>query len=167
MADMFVDNAIRKWIEIFNKNPDPTYHVIDSWKFLTRAMFWKYPAIQVYDMVDECLKEATDEQYLNKKLIKLNITERKDKTKPIIFVKDNLTKNLDKRLSIVGIANSFGIKVKKNKCICPFHKDTDPSLVFYEKTNSFFCFGCRTGGDVVEFYRRLKEVTNGKNRSQK
>ena len=37
---------------------------------------------------------------------------------------------------------------------CPFHKDASPSLTVYPETASFYCFGCGTGGDVVDFVRR-------------
>lgn len=37
---------------------------------------------------------------------------------------------------------------------CPFHRDDRPSLVVYPETRSFFCFGCRAGGDVIDFVRR-------------
>lgn len=37
---------------------------------------------------------------------------------------------------------------------CPFHRDERPSLVVYPETRSFFCFGCRAGGDVIDFVRR-------------
>jgi DNA primase len=35
--------------------------------------------------------------------------------------------------------------------LCPFHKDRRPSLVVFPKTGTFHCFGCRAGGDVVNF----------------
>lgn len=38
---------------------------------------------------------------------------------------------------------------------CPFHDDDTPSLVFYEETNSFYCFGCTKGGDVIRFVELL------------
>lgn len=41
---------------------------------------------------------------------------------------------------------------------CPFHEETRPSLVVYPNTKSFFCFGCRVGGDVVDFVRRKEQV---------
>ena len=37
---------------------------------------------------------------------------------------------------------------------CPFHKDASPSLTVYPETASFYCFGCGTGGDVIDFVRR-------------
>ena len=38
-------------------------------------------------------------------------------------------------------------------CCCPFHQEKTPSCVLYEKTNSFYCFGCGTSGDVISFIR--------------
>ncbi len=37
---------------------------------------------------------------------------------------------------------------------CPFHEDGNPSLTVYPETASFYCFGCGTGGDVIDFVRR-------------
>ncbi|MBM3709754.1 MAG: hypothetical protein FJW61_04970, partial [Actinobacteria bacterium] len=31
------------------------------------------------------------------------------------------------------------------------HKEMSPSLTVYENTQSFFCFGCGKGGDVINF----------------
>ncbi len=39
---------------------------------------------------------------------------------------------------------------------CPFHEDRDPSLVVYVQTQSYFCFGCNAGGDVIDFVGRLR-----------
>ena len=40
--------------------------------------------------------------------------------------------------------------------LCPFHEDRSPSLVVYEETSSYFCFGCDAGGDVFDFVGRLR-----------
>lgn len=36
---------------------------------------------------------------------------------------------------------------------CPLHDEDTPSFRFYEETNSFYCFGCQTGGDIIELHR--------------
>ena len=41
---------------------------------------------------------------------------------------------------------------------CPFHEEQHPSLVVYPDTQSFYCFGCRASGDVIDFVRRIEKV---------
>lgn len=36
---------------------------------------------------------------------------------------------------------------------CPFHGEKEPSLKVYDRTNSWVCFGCHKGGDVINFAR--------------
>ena len=42
-------------------------------------------------------------------------------------------------------------------CLLPNHEDRSPSLVVYPETNSWFCFSCLRGGDVVELARLVWE----------
>lgn len=42
---------------------------------------------------------------------------------------------------------------KHDRIRCPFHDDQDPSLVLYQ--SSYFCFGCGSGGDLVDFVGTL------------
>ncbi|MBN9492596.1 DNA primase, partial [bacterium] len=42
--------------------------------------------------------------------------------------------------------------------VCPFHGDTRPSLLVYPATQSYYCFGCGAGGDVIDFVARLHKV---------
>ena len=39
------------------------------------------------------------------------------------------------------------------RCPLPEHDDRSPSFTVYPETNSFFCFGCLAGGDVIELAR--------------
>lgn len=52
--------------------------------------------------------------------------------------------------------------INRNVC-CPFphHKDSSPSFRIYEKTNSFYCFGCGCSWNAVNFIA-LMEDTNTK-----
>lgn len=52
------------------------------------------------------------------------------------------------------------------KIICPFyfHKsglERTPSLYLYPDTNSFYCFGCQTGGGPADFLSALKNISKG------
>ena len=42
--------------------------------------------------------------------------------------------------------------------LCPFHNDKTPSFTVYPEKGSFYCFGCGTGGDVIEFTRLVEKV---------
>lgn len=42
--------------------------------------------------------------------------------------------------------------------VCPFHGDTRPSLVVYPATQSYYCFGCGAGGDVIDFVARRNKL---------
>ena len=40
---------------------------------------------------------------------------------------------------------------KKYSAPCPFHDDRTPSFYIYPETNSFYCFSCLKGGDLIKF----------------
>ena len=42
--------------------------------------------------------------------------------------------------------------------LCPFHSEKTPSFVVYPDTQSFFCFGCGAGGDMISFIMRIENL---------
>ncbi len=42
--------------------------------------------------------------------------------------------------------------------LCPFHNEKTPSFTVYLETQSFYCFGCGAGGDVISFIRRIENL---------
>lgn len=47
------------------------------------------------------------------------------------------------------------------RACCPLHDEDTPSFRYYEATNSFYCFGCQKGGDVIQLHRYFAEKMNG------
>ncbi len=43
-------------------------------------------------------------------------------------------------------------------CLCPFHSEKTPSCHIYTDTQSFYCFGCGAGGDVITFIRLIENL---------
>lgn len=42
---------------------------------------------------------------------------------------------------------------------CPFHEDRSPSLAVFPHSQTWWCFGCSTGGDVFRFIERAEHLT--------
>mgnify|MGYP001775783673 CR=1 FL=1 len=42
--------------------------------------------------------------------------------------------------------------------LCPFHNEKTPSFTVYPATQSFYCFGCGTGGDAITFVKKIENL---------
>lgn len=42
--------------------------------------------------------------------------------------------------------------------LCPFHSEKTPSFTVYPESQSFYCFGCGVGGEVINFIRRAENL---------
>ena len=42
---------------------------------------------------------------------------------------------------------------------CPFHDESEGSFTVYEDSQRFWCFGCGVGGDVLDFVRRVDNLS--------
>ncbi len=40
--------------------------------------------------------------------------------------------------------------------LCPFHGEKTPSFTVYPETRSWYCYGCRKGGDVIQWVQQYK-----------
>ena len=43
-------------------------------------------------------------------------------------------------------------------CSCPFHSEKTPSCTVFLAQQSFYCFGCGAGGDVITFVRKIENL---------
>ena len=41
----------------------------------------------------------------------------------------------------------------------PFHNEKTPSFYVYPETQSFYCFGCGVGGDVITFIKKIESLS--------
>lgn len=62
---------------------------------------------------------------------------------------------------IVSVVSSY-VEVKRTGrdyvCACPFHSEKTPSCHIYTESQSFYCFGCGAGGDVINFIRLIERL---------
>lgn len=72
---------------------------------------------------------------------------------------------LKDKIPITAIAQKFNLKIKGNMAICPFHNDKNPSLSLSNKKGLFYCFGCGVKGDLITFYKMLRELQDEKKTS--
>lgn len=42
--------------------------------------------------------------------------------------------------------------------LCPFHNEKTPSFTVYPETQSYYCFGCGAGGDVITFIKNINNL---------
>ena len=45
--------------------------------------------------------------------------------------------------------------------LCPFHNEKTPSFTVYPETQSYYCFGCGSGGDAVTFIKNIENLDYG------
>jgi len=67
-------------------------------------------------------------------------------------------------MNILEIAGKYGIEVTKQGGVyvayCCFHDDTGrPNLTFYPETNSYFCYSCNVGGDIIQFVSLIEGIS--------
>ena len=61
---------------------------------------------------------------------------------------------LKAHITVPQAAAHYGIRIERNgMCCCPFHSDKTPSMKINE--TYYYCFGCHSTGDVIDFTARL------------
>jgi DNA primase len=69
--------------------------------------------------------------------------------------------DIKNQLNIVDVINDY-VPVKQlgssYKCLCPFHKDKNPSLTISPEKGLWHCFGCGAGGDAFKFVMDFENI---------
>ncbi|MBI3336064.1 DNA primase [Candidatus Peregrinibacteria bacterium] len=71
------------------------------------------------------------------------------------------TIDIKARLPIETLVGQYCHLQKKGRgfvCLCPFHKDTHPSLLVSPDKGIAYCFACQKGGDIFSFYQTIEGV---------
>lgn len=55
------------------------------------------------------------------------------------------------------------ISSDREKVVCPFHADENPSMAIDFESGRFYCFGCGASGDALDFVRRMERQERGAN----
>jgi DNA primase catalytic core len=78
-------------------------------------------------------------------------------------VPPELKERLKREVSVQRLAEARGVKLKRSGKeligLCPFHKDSKPSLRIDSVANKWHCFGCDRKGDVIEWVRHAEGVS--------
>ncbi len=74
------------------------------------------------------------------------------------FFDDQIIERVQQATDIVAVVQDF-VQLKRAgrnfKACCPFHKEKTPSFVVSPDRQTYHCFGCSVGGDVVDFLMRI------------
>ncbi len=62
--------------------------------------------------------------------------------------------------NITNILQYYGLKVTRNKCTCPFHNDTHPSMMVNTSKGIAKCFACGSGGNAISFIKKYETEIN-------
>lgn len=70
-----------------------------------------------------------------------------------------LFETIKETVTVGQAAEYYGMKIGRNNMICcPFHNDHHPSMKL--NTTYYYCFGCGTTGDVIQFVANLFGLSN-------
>ncbi len=69
---------------------------------------------------------------------------------------------LTQRCDIVSVVQNYVQLRHKGRIhsgLCPFHSEKTPSFVVYPESNSFYCFGCQSGGSAINFIQKIENIS--------
>ncbi len=74
---------------------------------------------------------------------------------------DSFIEELIQRNNIEDLVSSYVSLRPRGRTrvgLCPFHGEKTPSFTVYPENNSFYCFGCGAGGDVITFVKKIERL---------
>lgn len=78
-----------------------------------------------------------------------------------VAIREEFLTELRDKTDIEDLIGSY-VELKRrgrlSKGLCPFHSEKTPSFTVYPDTQSYYCFGCGKGGDVITFIREIENL---------
>lgn len=125
---------------------------------------------ELKEEISECKKEIIPFRWDSRKILELLSEDRQEIIKKLIknlqfqlkirdplYSSDDVSiEELKTKIDIVSLIESLTweqIRYTRKLIKCPlkWHDDSTPSFKIYENTDSFYCPGCRRGGDHIHF----------------
>ena len=78
------------------------------------------------------------------------------------MISENFLEELKQKVSILDVASSYVKLSHRGRNwvgLCPFHAEKTASFNVYPESNSFYCFGCGEGGDVISFVEKIENLS--------
>ena len=77
------------------------------------------------------------------------------------MIRQDIIDRIISDVSILEVAENGGVSFTKKSrsrhwACCPFHNESGPSFYVDTATNTWRCFGCHSGGNVISLYRKLE-----------
>lgn len=76
-------------------------------------------------------------------------------------ISEEFLRELRERIDIEDVVSPYVNLRRRGRLLiglCPFHNEKTPSFTVYPDTQSFYCFGCGVGGEIVTFIRRIENL---------
>ncbi|MEI6579876.1 MAG: DNA primase [Eubacteriales bacterium] len=76
-------------------------------------------------------------------------------------INDEFLQELRERIDIETVISPYVNLRRRGRLLtglCPFHGEKTPSFTVYPDSQSFYCFGCGAGGEIVTFIRRIENL---------
>lgn len=90
--------------------------------------------------------------------------------KEIYRINEDLINIANKQISLADVFNSYKIHfdsvyspggwTQRRSCPFPDHNDSDPSFNYNPEENRFYCFGCKRGGQAVQFVATIEGLSH-------
>ena len=77
------------------------------------------------------------------------------------MIADSFIQELKTYCDVESVISSYVKLSRKGKNLvglCPFHSEKSPSFFVYPQTQSFYCFGCGAGGDIITFLKKIENI---------